>query len=102
MKKDRFIPAECRPAGYRSLEICAGGGGQALGLEKAGFDHIALVEIEHLACKTLSANRPEWNVIQTDLQMFTARPYKGARRLTSGRSTLSAVFSGGEAIGKVR
>ena len=38
---------------YKSIEICAGAGGQALGLENAGFEHIALVELEYLACQTL-------------------------------------------------
>ena len=46
-----------------TLEICAGAGGQALGLEQAGFHHIALVEIEKQYCETLKQNRPQWNVI---------------------------------------
>ncbi|AIT61706.1 DNA cytosine methyltransferase [Corynebacterium doosanense] len=52
---------------YSSVEVCAGAGGQALGLEKAGFDHAALVEIEPWPVTTLRHNRPEWNVIQADL-----------------------------------
>lgn len=60
---------------YTSIEICAGAGGQALGLEQAGFDHIALVELEPLACQTLLANRPEWNVIQKDVRSFQAKEY---------------------------
>lgn len=55
---------------FNSLEICAGAGGQALGLEKAGFHHLALVEIEELACKTLLFNRPGWNVIHSDIRNF--------------------------------
>jgi len=54
----------------RSLEICAGAGGQALGLEQAGFKHAALVEIDPLACATLRSNRPGWNVRQVDLRDF--------------------------------
>ena len=46
------------------IEICAGAGGQALGLSLAGFTHIALVEYEKEYCETLRRNRPEWNVIQ--------------------------------------
>lgn len=49
--------------GLSSIEICAGAGGQALGLEQAGFEHLALVEIEPWAAKTLELNRPSWNVI---------------------------------------
>jgi DNA (cytosine-5)-methyltransferase 1 len=66
----------------RSLELCAGAGGQALGLEWAGFSHLALVEIDHWACETLRANRPRdgavgWNVIESDIRDFEARGYRG-------------------------
>jgi len=67
-----------------SLEICAGGGGQALGLEEAGFDHAVLVEIEPLACQTLKVNRPHWNVVQDDLRNFTAKHYHGKIDLLAG------------------
>lgn len=68
----------------KSLEICAGGGGQAVGLEQAGFEHIALVEIEPLACQTLKKNRPEWNVIQGDLRQFDATSFRGQVDLLAG------------------
>lgn len=56
-----------------SLELCAGAGGQALGLEEAGFDHEGLVEIDSHCCTTLRANRPQWNVLEDDLRVFKNR-----------------------------
>lgn len=67
-----------------SLEMCAGAGGQALGLEHAGFEHEALVEIEPPACATLRLNRPNWNVVEGDLREFDGRPYKGIDLLAGG------------------
>lgn len=69
---------------YTSIEICAGAGGQALGLEKAGFDHLALVEIEPLACQTIRYNRPDWNVLNEDVRLFDATPYLGQVDLFAG------------------
>jgi DNA (cytosine-5)-methyltransferase 1 len=69
-----------------SIEVCAGAGGQALGLEGAGFDHIALVEIDPHACATLRHNRPEWRVIQADL--------RGVTRLSLGVETTDLLAGG--------
>lgn len=52
---------------FSSLELCAGAGGMALGLEQAGFDPVALVDNRAIACRTLRANRPGWQVIERDL-----------------------------------
>lgn len=52
---------------YNNIELFAGAGGMALGLEKAGFDSKALVEIDKDACKTLRNNRKKWNVIEEDI-----------------------------------
>lgn len=67
-----------------SLEICAGAGGQALGIEDAGFKHLALVELDAHACATLRANRPEWNVVQMDLRSFSAQEHEGVDLLAGG------------------
>lgn len=67
-----------------SVEICTGAGGQALGLEHAGFAHEALVEIEHPACETLRLNRPKWNVIETDLLGWSGADHKGVDLLAGG------------------
>ena len=67
-----------------SLEPCAGAGGQALGLERSGFEHEALVEIDTAACSTLRLNRPQWNVIEGDLGQFDARAYRGVDLVAGG------------------
>jgi DNA (cytosine-5)-methyltransferase 1 len=54
------------------LELCAGGGGQALGLERAGFTHLALIEIDADCCATLARNRPDWQVMHDDLTRLAA------------------------------
>ena len=62
---------------YTSIEICAGAGGQALGLEMAGFDHLALVEYEKDYCDCLKQNRPQWNVKCMDVRQFDGWAYRG-------------------------
>ena len=69
---------------YTSIEICAGAGGQAIGLEKAGFSHLALVEIEPLACNTLLLNRPKWSVFNKDVKDFSAKEYSQVDLLAGG------------------
>jgi DNA (cytosine-5)-methyltransferase 1 len=67
-----------------SLEICAGAGGQALGLEMAGFGPIGLVELDSDACTTLRANRPSWAVMQRDVRDVEGRHYRGIDLLAGG------------------
>jgi len=66
------------------VEICAGAGGQALGLERAGFEADALVEVDNRCCETLRYNRPQWNVIEDDVKAFDGNPYKGVHLLAGG------------------
>ncbi len=96
--KGRCVQLELSPVGLReadagfldqlspltSVEICAGAGGQALGLEQAGFDHVALVEIDRWACETLRRNRPLWNVLEQDVLEFSGEPYRGVDLLAGG------------------
>ena len=67
-----------------SVEICSGAGGQALGLERAGFAHLALVEIDRSACATLRFNRPDWNVVEGDVTEFDGSPFVGVDILAGG------------------
>ena len=67
-----------------SLEICAGAGGQALGIEQAGFHPVALVENDAQACATLRFNRPQWNVIEQDVRCFGSAAYRGVDLFAAG------------------
>lgn len=69
---------------FKVLEICAGAGGQALGLEKAGFDMAAAAEIDKHACKTLSINRPSWEILEIDIKKLNGKDYKGVDILAGG------------------
>jgi DNA (cytosine-5)-methyltransferase 1 len=69
----------------RSVEICAGAGGQALGLEQAGFAHDAVVELDADACETLRRNRGgEWKIIEGDVAGVDGRGFTGIDLLAGG------------------
>lgn len=83
-----------------SIEICAGAGGQALGLAMAGFSHIALVEYEQEYCAALKRNRPEWNVICADVKEFSGIPYCGKVDLLAGGVPCPPFSVAGKQLGK--
>lgn len=66
------------------MEICAGAGGQAVGLEAAGFTHVAAVELEPAACATLRRNRPAWHVIEGDIRDVEGTAFRGVDLLAGG------------------
>jgi DNA (cytosine-5)-methyltransferase 1 len=69
------------------VEICAGAGGQALGLERAGFEHALAVELDAAACATLRANRPAWKVAEGDVAdpaLWRPSDYRGVALLAGG------------------
>src|SRR5262245_48553973 len=82
-----------------SIEICAGAGGQALGLEQAGFKHAAVVELDRHACATLRRNRPFWNTIQEDLTTWRAVPYRGRVDLFAGGVPCPPFSKAGKQLG---
>lgn len=70
-----------------SLELCAGAGGQALGIEQAGFNHVALVESDAWCRQTLRLNRPGWHVpegAQSDLTTFDPAAFAGVDLVAGG------------------
>ncbi len=69
---------------YSSIELFAGAGGMALGMERAGLKHILLNDFDRYATKTLKKNRPEWSVVHGDIANIDFTPYKGIDILTGG------------------
>lgn len=89
-----------------TIELFAGAGGLALGVEKAGFETVALIEIDADASNTLKANRPEWNVICDDianvskqdlLTLFDLKP--GELDLLSGGAPCQSFSYAGKRLG---
>src|SRR5215813_11586818 len=71
--------------GLASLEICAGAGGQALGLEQAGFAHEAVVELDADACETLRRNRgADWKIIEGDVSALDGRQFREVDLFSGG------------------
>jgi DNA (cytosine-5)-methyltransferase 1 len=69
------------------VEVCAGAGGQSLGLELAGFGHELSVELDQNACATLRCNRPQWKVAQGDAanpDVWRPDQYKGVDLVAGG------------------
>lgn len=67
-----------------SIELFAGGGGLALGLEQANIEPLLLIEQNRLAVQTLKTNRPNWNIIQADIHTVDFLPYFGKVDIVSG------------------
>lgn len=67
-----------------SVEICAGAGGQALGLEQAGFELLAAAELDGKACATLRANRAKWAVRECDVRELDGREFRGLDLFAGG------------------
>ena len=80
------VVAKPRPPrrGLSVVELCAGGGGAALGLDQAGFAPAALVDNDAHACATLRSNRPYWNVIEADMRRFDASYWEGVDLVSGG------------------
>lgn len=84
---------------YTSIELFAGGGGLAHGMEKAGFHHVLLNEFDHSACETLRRNRPEWNVVEGDIHDIDFTPYRDKVDFLSGGFPCQAFSYAGKRLG---
>ncbi len=84
---------------YTVLELFAGAGGMALGLEKSGLKSVLLNEIDSHACKTLRRNRPEWNVIEGDVSKVDFTPYRDTVDVLAGGFPCQAFSYAGKKLG---
>lgn len=84
---------------FTSVDLFAGGGGTALGLENAGFKHLLLSELDKSACETLRQNRPDWNVVEGDVSSLDFTPYRGKVDLLEGGFPCQAFSSAGKKLG---
>lgn len=84
---------------YSVLELFAGAGGLAVGLEKSGLACVALNEIDKWACQTLRNNRPNWKVLEGDIKNFDFSEYNGKVDVVTGGFPCQAFSYAGKKLG---
>ena len=84
---------------FKIIELFAGAGGLALGLEKAGFESLLLNEIDRDACETLKKNRENWNVKNCDIKEYDFTEFKGKVDLLTGGFPCQAFSYAGKKLG---
>ena len=84
---------------YTVLELFAGAGGLAIGMEKAGLKCVALNEIDKWACETLRINRPNWNVLEGDIKKFNFSEYYNKVDVVTGGFPCQAFSYAGKKLG---
>src|SRR5690606_9664357 len=84
---------------YKVLELFAGAGGLAVGMEKAGLKCVALNEIDKHACETLRKNRPNWNVLEGDIKNFDFSTYHNQVDVVTGGFPCQAFSYAGKRLG---
>jgi len=84
---------------YKVLELFAGAGGLAIGLEKAGIKCVALNEIDKWACQTLRENRPNWNILEGDIKSFNFEKYRNEVDVVTGGFPCQAFSYAGKKLG---
>jgi len=84
---------------FTSIELFAGAGGLALGLEKAGLENVLLSEIDRNACDTLRFNRPAWNVIEGNVAEIDFLPYQNKVDVLTGGFPCQAFSYAGKRLG---
>lgn len=91
--------AEVTTGQVTAIELFAGAGGIALGLEQAGIKTLEYVEFDKACCETLKANRPEWNVVCDDIHNVDFTEYKGKVDIVTGGFPCQAFSYAGKKMG---
>ena len=84
---------------YSVLELFAGAGGLAVGMEKAGLKCVALNEIDKWACETLRKNRPNWKVLEGDVKTYNFSEYRNKIDVVTGGFPCQAFSYAGKKLG---
>jgi len=84
---------------YKVLELFAGAGGLAIGMERAGIKCVALNEIDKWACQTLRKNRPNWNVLEGDIKSFDFTSYRNEVDIVTGGFPCQSFSYAGKRLG---
>ena len=84
---------------YKLIELFAGAGGLAIGMEKAGLKSILLNEIDKHACNTLRTNRPKWNVVEGDITKINFKSFRGEVDILTGGFPCQAFSYAGNKLG---
>ena len=84
---------------YNVLELFAGAGGLAVGMEKAGLKCVALNDIDKFACQTLRKNRPQWKVLEGDIKEFDFSEYHNQIDVVTGGFPCQAFSYAGKKLG---
>lgn len=100
MAQNRYrILKDPTPNRYNCVDLFAGAGGTALGLENAGFRHVLLAEIDKNPVNTLRKNRPDWNIAHKDIASLDFTPYRGKIDLVEGGFPCQAFSRAGKKKG---
>lgn len=97
-KKSKFkILKNNKMSPYKAIELFAGAGGTALGMENAGIEHVLLNDNDKHACETLRMNKPNWNVVEGDMRKLSF--FEGQADIVQGGFPCQTFSSAGKKMG---
>ena len=98
-KQNTHVSADCENGCVTAIELFAGAGGLALGLEQAGINTLEHVEFDKACCETLKTNRPNWNVVCDDIHNVDFAEYKDKVDIVTGGFPCQAFSYAGKKMG---